>query len=319
MTNWKQVAQDTYTKAQRQFNEQPLSPIHQCEFTSACEPKIPDCRLAWVETDEEVEQLMAIADPLARNQAVNAAYAQLYLNHKELRWSGVVAFASKQVGCGMRDALALMNDYVPDLEMPDAVYNALVKGNKAIFKQTYPALRFYSEYGLEGLHQCAQAHEPPVNKKFLEGFDLVAQGKLKEGAEQMLKYEQLDLLLEEVYKDEEFVRAVRLNQWIIKKAGEFPSIGFKKIKLAFSAHCEGGPEVVFEGWHLDDPNERWPYAKQVGETFQALVEQQSIFISGQLRRIVNYQQPFEELLDEFGNPSLESTTIQLDVDTNTDD
>ncbi|NJO14970.1 MAG: hypothetical protein HC877_04250 [Thioploca sp.] len=26
---------------------------------------------------------------------------------------------------------------------------------------------------------------------------------------------------------------------------------------------------MFDGWHLDDPQERWPYAKQVGETFQS--------------------------------------------------
>jgi hypothetical protein len=259
---------------------------------------------------------MAIADPLARNQAFNAAYAQLYLDHQELRWSGVVAFASKQVGCGMRDAQALMNDYVPDLGMPDAVYNALVKGNTVIFEQTYPALRFYGEYGLEGLRQCAKAHNPPVDDHFLEGFNLVAQGKLEEGAEEMLKYEQLDLLPKKIYIDEDFVRAVRVNQYIVKTVGEKPAIGVKKLKVVFSARCEGGPEVVFEGWHLDDPQERWPYAKLVGETFQALIEQQSAFMSEQLHRIVNSQQPAYEMIDEFGHPSLEPpTVIQFDPNT----
>jgi hypothetical protein len=291
--------------------------VKKCDFARTEEQNLPDCSLAWVETDEEVAELIAIEDPLARNQAFNAAYAQLYLDHKELRWSGVVAFASKQVGCGMRDAQALMNDYVPDLEMPDAVYNALAKGNKVIFERTYPALRFYSKYGLVGLRQCAKAHDPPINEKFLEGFDLVAQGKLDEGAEQMLKYEQLDLLPKEVYKDEDFVRAVRLNQSIVKKVGEWPSIGVKKLKVAFSAHCEEGPEVVFEGCCLDDPEQRWPYAKQIGETFQALVEQQYGFIDGQLQEIINYQQP--KMIDAFGNPSLEPTTIQLNVDTSADD
>ncbi|NJO14967.1 MAG: DUF2515 family protein [Thioploca sp.] len=326
MTNWKKRAQEIHAECQRRFGKQSLSPIESCDFRGVEKQKIYDCSLAWVETDEAVEELMGIADPIARNQAFNAAYAQLYLDHKELRWSGVVAFASKQVGCGMQDAQALMNDYVPDLDMPDAVYRALVKGNKAIFKQTYPALRFYGEYGLEGLRQCAKAHKPPVKKEFLESFDLVAQGKLGEGAEEMLKYEQLDLLPKEVYKDEEFVKAVRLNQSIVKTVGEIPAIGVKKLKVAFSADCEGGPEVVFDGWHLDDDEQRWPYAKQVGETFQSLVEQQSVFMYGQLQKIVNYQQPVYEMFDEFGHPGLELTTIKFDVDTkpsevdtNTDD
>ena len=319
MTNWKKRAQEIHAECQRRFGKQSLAPVKKCDFPGTEEQNIPDCRLAWVETDEEVEELMAIENPIERNQAVNAAYAQLYLNNKELRWSGVVAFASKQVGCGMRDAQALMNDYVPDLDMPDAVYSALVKGNRVIFKQTYPALRFYSEYGLEGLRQCAKAHKPPIDKKFLKGFDSVAQGKLEEGAEGMLRYEQLDLLPKEVYKDEDFVRAVRANQYIVKTVGEIPAIGVKKLKVTFSADCEGGPEVVFDGWHLDNPQERWPYAKQVGETFQSLVEQQSVFMYGQLQRIVNYQQPVYKMFDEFGHPGLKSFTIKVDMDASTDD
>jgi hypothetical protein len=175
------------------------------------------------------------------------------------------------------------------------------------------------------LRQCAKAHKPPIDEKFLKGFDSVAQGKLGEGAEQMLKYEQLDLLPKEVYKDKAFVRAVRLNQSIVKTVGEIPAIGVKQIKVAFSTNCEGGPEVVFEGLHLDDPQERWPYAKQVGETFQALVERQSVFMYGQLQEIINYQQP--KIIDAFGNPGLEPPTVikfnldtkPSDVDTNTDD
>jgi hypothetical protein len=77
-----------------------------------------------------------------------------------------------------------------------------------IFERTYSTFRFYSEYGLERLRQYAKAHNPPVDDNFWEGFNLVAQGKLDQGAEQMLKYEQLDLLPKEVYTDEAFVRAV---------------------------------------------------------------------------------------------------------------
>ncbi|MDY6993409.1 MAG: hypothetical protein SVR94_12525, partial [Pseudomonadota bacterium] len=171
------------------------------------------------------------------------------------------------------------------------------------------------EYGIEGLRQCASAHEPSIKKKFLEGFELIAQGKLGEGAEKMLRYEQLELLPKTVYIDEDFVKAIRINQYLVKTVGEIPSLGVKKIKVAFSAECDGGTEVIFDGWHLDDDEQRWPYAKQIGETFQSLVEQHNVFIFEQLHKIINYQQPVYQLFDEFAQPDLKPTLIPINVDT----
>ena len=45
-----------------------------------------------------------IADPKARNSAINAAYAQLWLDDPRFQWAGLAAFASKQVGCGLLHA-----------------------------------------------------------------------------------------------------------------------------------------------------------------------------------------------------------------------
>ena len=45
-----------------------------------------------------------IADPKARNRAINAAYAALWLHDPRLQWAGLAAFASKQVGCGLLHA-----------------------------------------------------------------------------------------------------------------------------------------------------------------------------------------------------------------------
>lgn len=41
-----------------------------------------------------------IADPKARNRAINAAYANLWLKDPRFQWAGLAAFASKQVGVG---------------------------------------------------------------------------------------------------------------------------------------------------------------------------------------------------------------------------
>ena len=270
------------------------SPIMTCPVT--------DCTMVWQSIDDQVEELLKIEDPIVRNQAFNAAYAQLYLEEPALQWSGVVAFASKQVGCGMRDAKALMNDGIPDLEMPDVVYRTLAEGNKLIFKETYPVLKFYHEHGMEKLRQCIKDRQPFVEEEFLRGFEAVAKGELETGARQMLKYEQIDILQDSVYLEKDFVNAVRLNQYLVKSVGEISPLGVKKIKVAFSAKCDGGREVVFEGWHLDDPNERWPYAQQVGNTFQQLVEEQPGFLEGQLQELIDYQKP--TLLDEFGHPGL---------------
>jgi hypothetical protein len=39
-----------------------------------------------------------IADPKARNKAINAAYTQLWRLESRFQWAGLAAFASKQVG-----------------------------------------------------------------------------------------------------------------------------------------------------------------------------------------------------------------------------
>ncbi len=63
----------------------------------------------WHIYQKEAEEIVApggvlIADPIARNRAINAAYARLWLADPRFQWAGLAAFASKQVGCGMLHA-----------------------------------------------------------------------------------------------------------------------------------------------------------------------------------------------------------------------
>ncbi|SEM47533.1 hypothetical protein SAMN04487857_102178 [Pseudomonas sp. ok272] len=67
------------------------------------------CENIWYTYQQRAEAIVApdgvlIADPKARNRAINAAYATLWLRDPRLQWAGLAAFASKQVGCGLLHA-----------------------------------------------------------------------------------------------------------------------------------------------------------------------------------------------------------------------
>ncbi|MHC8317862.1 PAAR domain-containing protein [Pseudomonas sp. LB3P31] len=67
------------------------------------------CENLWRTYQQQAEAIVApggvlIADPMARNRAINAAYARLWLDDNRFQWAGLAAFASKQVGCGLLHA-----------------------------------------------------------------------------------------------------------------------------------------------------------------------------------------------------------------------
>jgi len=69
----------------------------------------PVCENLWRGYQQRAEAIVApggilIADPKARNRAINAAYARLWLEDQRFQWAGLAAFASKQVGCGLLHA-----------------------------------------------------------------------------------------------------------------------------------------------------------------------------------------------------------------------
>lgn len=72
------------------------------------------CKCLWRAYQKEAEDIVApggtlIPDPRARNRAINAAYARLWLHDRRFQWAGLAAFASKQVGCGLLHAADAMN------------------------------------------------------------------------------------------------------------------------------------------------------------------------------------------------------------------
>ena len=79
------------------------------------------CRCLWKRFQKEAEEWIApggvlIADPLARNRRINAAYAHLWLADNRFQWAGLAAFASKQVGCGLLHATKLQEGIAMEKE-----------------------------------------------------------------------------------------------------------------------------------------------------------------------------------------------------------
>ncbi|MFJ7882979.1 DUF2515 family protein [Pseudomonas sp. NPDC096917] len=78
-------------------------------MTEVTDVPILTCEGIWRIFQREAEEIVApggtlIADPIARNRAINAAYARLWLHDERFQWAGLAAFASKQVGCGLLHA-----------------------------------------------------------------------------------------------------------------------------------------------------------------------------------------------------------------------
>jgi len=145
-----------------------------------------DCIDCWRYYQKQAEAIVAVDDPIARNRAINAAYAKLWLEDRRFQWAGLAAFASKQVGCGLLNAAEMIgksnqqrrayqqwDQRRPVLDrfspfasprMPVAdqatgevarkVYQMLAKGNTALFLDIWPLHVFYKRHGLERFKRC---------------------------------------------------------------------------------------------------------------------------------------------------------------------
>ena len=144
--------------------------------TGATDPTGLKSKEEW---QQEAQQLLGGAtDPIERNKKITAAYAQMYLDNPNLfLWAGLAAFASNDVGYGLRKAWrgsiaaalafgvlgkgpALWCFGYPD---PEEVYTMLAEGNKAVFDDLYWQHLAYKKGGLaeiEALHSKGQLMKP---------------------------------------------------------------------------------------------------------------------------------------------------------------
>ncbi|SAL27733.1 hypothetical protein AWB74_01227 [Caballeronia arvi] len=169
-----------------------------------------DCIRCWRNLQKQAEKIASASDPVARNRAINAAYAQLWWDDRRFQWAGLAAFAPKQVGCGLlnsaeliqksnrqrdayqrwdRSASALehMSPYgSPRMPMQDQgmgegatkVYQMLATGNTALFLEIWSLHKFYEAFGLERFKKCY-----PLRKTIAGEVNWPLRGKIEFGRE----------------------------------------------------------------------------------------------------------------------------------------
>jgi hypothetical protein len=140
----------------------------------------------WASFQIEAEDLLKIdgrwfADDRERNCRINAAYARLWLADRRFQWTGLAAFASKQVGCGLLHTADIVDAHREEREQierslghgsaPGVQYGATLKqlatemggasmahrlghGNTHVFLDIYPLHRFYMERGYDEFIAC---------------------------------------------------------------------------------------------------------------------------------------------------------------------
>jgi hypothetical protein len=276
---------NAYIAAGGALDVEPKAPP--AEVSAPCATPPFDCGASWGDAEAAADQVInKSADPIERNKHINAAYAKMYLEDPKLEWLGAAAFASKQVGCGIKDAKRYKDiaevdrqSWNPDGPNPiiqlqggyaEPVYDSLANGNKAVFKDIYPAHVFYKKHGFDKLKQCGTARQPPLDKKVLDGFADIEAGHSATGAMKILQHEQMDILqARDVFGNQAMVDAMKMNQWASQHwYGRM--FGAQPTQVAFTPACKGEPSVTFGGDNPADPAQRWPYAQEVVNKFDQI-------------------------------------------------
>ena len=114
------------------------------------------CENLWRGYQQLAEAVVApggklIADPKARNSAINAAYANLWLMDPRFQWAGLAAFASKQVGCGLLHAA----DSIEKIQVEHEAGQRMLNSAKRRWK--FPGLTFFGKTDEQAQRDYEQA------------------------------------------------------------------------------------------------------------------------------------------------------------------
>ncbi len=179
------------------------------------------CRALWEKYDAEARAIIAPAgdDHRKRNHILNGAYAKLYLDNKSLKWAGLAAYASKQVGCAMDHAQRMAKSKPWAKDVADYTYDQLGNGNRSLFLDIYPLHRFFHEQGFDKLNECAGERRPPVPAAALDGFAALDMYNktgdpkyAKEHVRAIAWHEQVNILQRDIYNDKAMQRILDANE-----------------------------------------------------------------------------------------------------------
>ena len=147
------------------------------------------CENLWREYQQRAEAIVApggalIADPKARNRAINAAYAQLWLHDPRLQWAGLAAFASKQVGCGLLHAAESIDKIQAEHEAAQHLKHSARTGLFGLFSSSEDE----RQAKLGDYEQAQRDYEHTIRNNPLPSIDLRREGEPLSMAQQLYQH-----------------------------------------------------------------------------------------------------------------------------------
>ena len=137
------------------------------------------CENLWISYQQQAESIVApggqlIADPKARNRAINAAYARLWLQDPRFQWAGLAAFASKQVGCGLLHAADSIDRIQAEYDAEQQLQQSARSGFYGLLE---PSER-ERQARLQTFQQAQRDYEHALRNNPLPGIDFRPEGEL---------------------------------------------------------------------------------------------------------------------------------------------
>jgi hypothetical protein len=165
---------------------------------------------AYQRIELEAGNLSESAIVFKRNQAITAAYAEMYLRNPQVyKWAGMAALTSATVGRGMYVMYGLRQAHLGIVfglfgsEVAETI-RQLRTGNLAVFTDIYWQNMAYDQGGLAELEQIGRAGE--LDQRALHGWQLIDAGRragdrdlVWAGNTVLLHYEQKEVLQPQVY------------------------------------------------------------------------------------------------------------------------
>lgn len=227
-----------------------------------------ECLASWRSICDDALAVSEMTDPRNRNRAITARYARLYLGSTTLKWPGIAAFASKQVGCAMQQANWPLLSWM--------ARSPLASGNREVFKDIYPALRFTTETSANEFLNCFDhLTENRPDHRLLTAFQLIRDGDARQAALEILRHEQHVVLPEAAFNRNRFRWPLfALRKW--KKFWQrFSSQPLALSSVVFLADCrtaEAAMQVSFRvgDGEMYDPDARMAFATRVLDGFLSL-------------------------------------------------
>jgi len=150
---------------------------------------VPTCENTWRRYQDQAEAIVApggtlIADPKARNRAINVAYAQLWRLDNRFQWAGLAAFASKQVGCGLLHA----SESMEKIQAEHEAAQALRKGARDGFWSLFNPLETQRQAKLLEYEQRQLEYERAIRNNPLPGIDWRRDGEPFSAVQQLYQH-----------------------------------------------------------------------------------------------------------------------------------